>query len=138
VSYSVKALLKATGFAALLVALAVVLMLGVVGCGEDSSATTVAVTTGAPTTTLPADVAALVGKWYSEKLKETFEFTGDGNMIWTADGAEPMTFPYSLQAGVIVFQQPGAADDNSLPYTVSGNTLTTTDPKYGTVTYTKQ
>jgi hypothetical protein len=142
VSYSKKALLKATAFAALVVALALGLAFGVTGCGGDSTPTTAkTVTTGpvGPTTTgVSADAAALVGKWYCQRLKETIEFTSDGKMIWTKNGKQAVTFTFAVQAGVIAFQQPNAPDDNNLPYTLSGGTLTTMDPKYGRLTYTKQ
>jgi hypothetical protein len=85
-----------------------------------------------------ADVGALVGKWYCSRLKETIEFSSDGKMIWTKNGKQPVTFTYTVQSGAIVFQQPNAPDDNSLPYTLSGDTLTTMDTKYGRLTYTRQ
>jgi hypothetical protein len=142
VSYSVKTLPRATAFAALVLVLSLALVFGLAGCGGESTATTQSTVTteaGRTTTTgVSADVGALVGKWYCERLKETLEFTADGKMIWTKSGKAPQTFPFTVQAGVIVFQQPNAADDNSLPFTLSGNTLATMDPKYGRLTYTKQ
>jgi hypothetical protein len=143
VSYSVKTTLRATAIAALVVALALVLVFGALGCGGDSTpstARTVTTTVGGPTTTAGAsvDTSALVGKWYCERLKETFEFTADGKMIWTKNGKAPETFTFTVSDGQIEFNQPNAPLPNYLPYTISGDTLTTMDSKYGRLTYTRQ
>jgi hypothetical protein len=143
VSYSIKAVLRTTAFAALVVVLALGGLLGVVGCGGDSTPPTARTVTtvegtGPTTTGFSADAGALVGKWYCERLKETIEFTSDGKMIWTKSGKDPVTFTFTVQAAMIVFQQPNAPDDNSLAYTLSGDTLTVMDTKYGRLTYTKQ
>lgn len=141
-SNSMKALLKTAAFAALVIALALGLVFGVMGCGGSSTpstASTVTTQTSGPTTTgVPADTAALVGKWYCQRLKETIEFTSDGKMIWTKNGEAPVTFTFTVQAGAIVFTQPNAPENNNLPYTLGGGTLTTMDAKYGRLTYTKQ
>ncbi len=142
-SYSMKALSKATALAVLVVALALGLVIGVMGCGGDSTpqtarTVTTAAVSGPTTTGASAEAGALVGKWYCERLKETIEFTSDGKMIWTKNGKDPVTFTFTVQAASIVFRQPNAATDNTLPYTLSGDTLTTMDSKYGRLTYTKQ
>lgn len=142
-SYSMKALSKATALAVLVVALALGLVFGVMGCGGDSTPSTArtvttAAVTGPSTTGGSAEAVALVGKWYCERLKETIEFSSDGKMIWTKNGKDPVTFTFTVQAATIVFRQPNAAEDNKLSYTLSGDTLTTMDPKYGRLTYTKQ
>jgi hypothetical protein len=144
VSYSVKTLLKATGSVALVLALCLAL-LGLVGCGGDDLTTTTLQTGttlpgGTATTTGDAstDTTVLTGKWYCERIKETFEFSSDGKMIWTKDGQTPQTFPFTVKEGAIVFNQSNAATANNLPFTVSGDSLTTMDPKYGRLTYTKQ
>jgi hypothetical protein len=144
VSYSVKALLRATASVAIVLALCFALVLGLLGCGGDKSSST----TGQSGATVPggtvtsagqsAGSAELVGKWYCERLKETLEFTADGKMIWTKDGGAAQTFTYTVNAGSIVFKQPNAPADNSLPFTVAGSTLTTQDTKYGSLTYTKK
>ena len=155
-SNSVKATLKMAAAFVLCLALGLALMWGVVGCGDEdsTSATTVQTdATGADGTdstaggdgdgadgdsTDAADAGDLVGKWYSDELEETLEFSDEGTMTWTEDGGEPLTFDYKVEAGVIVFTQPNAPTDNNLPFSIEGDTLTTEDIKYGTVTYTKQ
>ncbi len=94
--------------------------------------------TTATTAGQSVDAAELVGKWYCERLREDFEFTADGKMIWTKKGGAPLTFTYTVQEGAIVFTQPNAPMENTLPYTLEGNSLTTVDPKYGRLTYIKQ
>jgi hypothetical protein len=145
VSYSVRAVSKATISAALVLALCLALILVVAGCGDKSPTTTTLRTgttqAGGTSTTIggvSADATALVGKWYCERIKETIEFTSDGEMIWTKSGKQPFTFPFTVQAGVIVFTLPNAPVSSSLPFTLSGGTLSTMDPKYGRLTYTKQ
>ena len=139
---SVKALQVSTLCLALVLALSFALALGLSGCGGGSTATTASITTvaGMTTTTagLSADAAALVGKWYSTRVKETLEFTSDGKLIWTKANGQSETFPFSVESGVIKFTQPNAPEANSLPFTLTGNSLVTMDPKYGRLTYTKE
>ncbi len=152
---------KLTGMVVLCLVFAFVLAWGVVGCGDDGSKSDTTVqtdtttgggtdttasgtdtTTGGGTDTTEAggseEPGDLVGKWYSEQLKETLEFTADGKMVWTKDGGEPSTFTYEVKMGAVVFTQPSAPEDNTMPYSIAGSTLTVEDAKYGTVTYTRQ
>ncbi len=142
-SYSVKTITKVAASVALVLALCFVLALGLVGCGDDDSTSTSKPATTVPSVTAttggPAGIPAeLVGKWYCERLKETIEFTADGKMIWTKRDGAPQTFTYTVQEGSIVFNQPNAPMENTLPFTLEGNSLTTVDPKYGRLTYAKQ
>jgi hypothetical protein len=140
VSYSVKAL-RGTASVALVLAVCVLLALGLVGCGGDSTTTTqktVTTVVGVTTTSTSADAAALVGKWYNKKLKETLEFTSDGKMIWTGYNMKAQSWPFTVAEGAVVFTQPNDYRAKSIPFVVRGDTLTTQDPKYGELTYTRQ
>ena len=149
-SKSVKAMIKMTGSIVLCLVLGLALVGGLVGCGDEESTTTTLETDateaggdateagGDGATSGSADAGDLVGKWYSAELDETLEFTADGKMTWTRAGEGAPAFDYQVEMGAIVFTQLGAPEDNTLPYTLEGSTLTTEDPEYGTVTYTKQ
>jgi hypothetical protein len=144
-------MIKVAGTVVLCLVFGLALVWGVAGCGDDgsTSGTTVQTDTtagGTDTTAGGTDTTAggsaessdLVGKWYSAEMKETLEFTADGQMIWTKDGGEAQTFTYKVEMGALVFTQLAAPEDNTMAFSLAGDKLTTEDRKYGAVTYTKQ
>ena len=143
-SYSFKVLLKTVGLSALVLGLGLALVLGTSACGCDDDGTdpgdgfvTTTSATG-PDTTDSVDVSALVGKWYCEQVEETLEFTSGGKVVLTSKGKELAdVLTYTVDSDQIVVTIAATEEPRIMPYTLSGDTLTIVDPKYGDLTYEK-
>lgn len=136
-SNSFKALFRATGFAVLAVVLASAMVLGLAACnGDDDNDVSTTVSTAGVT---GGDAASsVVGKWYCEKIDETLEFTSGGKVLLTSKGEELAdVLTYTVSGGQIIVRIMATDEPRTIEYTLDGNTLTTVDPKYGTLTYTK-
>jgi hypothetical protein len=135
--------LKVAGLAVLVVALALGLVMGLSGCGDKDSETdttgTVATTeaAGSSTTSKPGTDSALLGKWHSDVMGETIEFTADGEMIVSPEGEEDMIFSYTAEAGALTLTLEATAGSGTVPYSIDGDTLTIEDPEAGPTAYTR-
>ncbi len=136
--------LKVAGLAVLVVALALGLAMTPAGCGDEDSETE---TTGNVVTTETAGSSttggpgvsdpALVGKWHSETLGETWEFTTGGTLTVTTEGGEDLVYSYATEAGDIVLTLEATAGSSPLPYSISGVTLTVEDPEMGSIAFSR-
>jgi hypothetical protein len=142
-SYSRRVALKVAGLVVLALALVFGLVMGLAACGDKDSETetTVSVVTteagGSVTTDAPGTDSKLIGKWRSDVMGETIEFTADGQMIVTPDGEDNMIFSYSAEAGNITLTLEATEGSGTLPYSIEGDTLTIEDPEAGPTQYTR-
>jgi len=142
-SDSQRVALKVAGLAVLVVALALGLALGLAGCGDKDSETettgsvVTTATGGSDTTGATGTDNALIGKWHSDAMGETIEFTADGKMIVSPQGEEDMIFSYSAEAGTITLTLEATEGSGTVPYSIDGDTLTIEDPEAGPTAYTR-
>ncbi len=142
-SDSLRVVVKVAGLAVLIFTLSLGLAMGLAGCGADdgSTGTTgIVVTTqgnGSATTAPASSEGALVGKWQSQTLGETIEFTTDGKMIVSKEGETDIIFSYAAEGGMLTLTLEATAGEASVAYTIEGDTLTIEDPEMGPTPYSR-